>query len=63
MNRWRGSEGVKSLAEVGKKCGRRRFRDRQELPREAQGSAENHLRGGEADPLLGGGPEPQEDPG
>jgi len=63
VNRRRGSEGVESLAEVGEKGGRRRFRDRQKLPWEAQGSAKNHFRGGEADALLGGGPEPQEDPG
>ena len=60
--RGRGSERLESLAEIGEKGVRQRLRDRKELPREAQCGAKHHLRGGEADPLLGGGPEPQEDP-
>ena len=59
VNRLRGSKGVESLAEVGEKRGRWRFRDSQELPREAQRSAKNHFRGGGADTLLGGCPCPK----
>ena len=62
VNRGRRSKRLESLAEVGEKGGRRRLRNCEELPREAQGGAKHHLRGGEADPLLGGGPEPEEDP-
>ena len=51
VHRGRGSKRLESLAEIGEK-----------LPREAQCGAKHHLCSGEADPLLGGGPEPQEDP-
>ena len=63
MKEKRGSKRLESLAENGEKGVRRRFRDRKELPREAQCGVKHHLHSGEADPLLGGGPEPQEDPG
>ena len=63
VDRGRGCKGLEGLTEVGEKGGRRRFGNRKELSREAQGGPKHHLRGGEANPLLGSGLEAEEDPG
>ena len=52
-----------SLAELGVKLGRQWLWNGQKLTGKAQSGPKYHLSGGEANPLLGSGPEPKQDPG
>ena len=52
-----------SLVELGVKLGKQRLWNGQKLTGKAQISPKNHLGSGEANPLLGSGPEPKQDPG